>query len=335
MSDKIRVLIVDDSALMREALKAILSTDPAIEVVGIARDGKEGVEKAMVLKPNVITMDLKMPIMTGLEATESIMRELPTPIIVVSSIDPAVTAKALSMGAMDLVAVTDDIDAIAADLISKVKIASRVKPLRRMKLNACAVKAPKSVSEGGPSKVVAIGVSTGGPQALQEVLAKMPPLFPAGVLVVQHMSSGFIEGLAQWLNTTSCLHVTVAKAGEILTDGAIMLAPDDLHLKIDRNGRISLSENINKGIFHVPSIDVMMQSVAEAFAGNAIGVIMTGMGSDGVAGIRAIKKAGGVTIAQDEKTSVIYGMNKVAVDAKLIDYVVPLGQISEQIVRLV
>ena len=334
MSDKIRVLIIDDSALIRAALGAILATDPAIEVAGFAKDGKEGVEKARALKPNVITMDLKMPVMSGLEATDSIMREIPTPIIIVSTKNPAMMVNALCMGAMDFVVITENINAIAADLISKTKRAARVHPIKRIGFKPYTVKVPKPVSGKGLSRVVAIGSSTGGPNALQEVLAKLPRLFPAGILIVQHISQGFIEGLAEWLDATSYLHVTVAKAGEILRDEMIMLAPDDLHIRIDSDGRISLSENANKALFHVPSIDIMMQSAAEAFGGNTIGVIMTGMGSDGVEGIRAIKKAGGMTIAQDEKTSVIYGMNKVAVDAKLIDYVVPLSQISEQIVKL-
>ncbi len=335
MNGKIRVLIVDDSALMREALKSIIEKDPVIEVVGLAKNGKEGVEKALLLKPDVITMDLKMPMMSGLEATEAIMEELPIPIIVVSSMDITVIVKALSIGAMDFVAVTSDIETIAADLITKIKIASHVKPLRRMKIRACPVKAPKELRGKETSKVVAIGVSTGGPQALQQVLAKLPPDFPCGILIVQHMSKGFIDGLAEWLNTASCLHVNIAKAGDILKKGMIMLAPDDLHMRIGSDGRIVLSENTSKAIVHVPSIDVMMKSVADYYQENAIGVIMTGMGQDGVDGIRAIRKAGGKTIAQDEKSSVIFGMNKAAIDMGLIDKVVSLERIAEEITNMV
>ncbi len=333
--DKIRVLIVDDSALMREALKSIIGQDPEIEIVGLAKNGKEGVEKALLLKPNVITMDLKMPMMSGLEAIETILEELPIPIIVVSSMDITIIVKALSIGAMDFVAVTSDIETIAADLITKIKIASRVRPLRRIKIKPCAIKAPKELNRGSASKAVAIGVSTGGPQALQQILAKLPATFPCGILIVQHMSSGFIEGLAEWLNTTSCLHVSVAKAGDILKSGMILLAPDDLHMRVGNDGRIALSENTNKEIVHVPSIDVMMKSVADYYQENAVGVIMTGMGQDGVEGIRAIRQAGGRTIAQDEKSSVIFGMNKVAIDMGLIDEVVALEIMAEKLIGMV
>lgn len=335
MANKIRVLIVDDSALMREALKSIIEKDPDIEVVGLAKNGKEGVEKALLLKPNVITMDLKMPMMSGLEATEAIMEELPVPIIVVSSMDITVIVKALSIGAMDFVAVTSDIETIAEDLITKIKIASRVKPLRRMKIGPCAIKAPKHLGEKKMSRAVAIGISTGGPQALQQVLSQLPSNFPCGILIVQHMSKGFIDGLAEWLNTTSCLHVSVAKTGDILSSGAVMLAPDSLHTRIGGDGRITLSENTSKTVIHVPSIDIMMKSMADYYEENVVGVIMTGMGQDGVDGIRAIKKAGGRTIAQDEKSSVIFGMNKIAIDSGLIDRIVSLEDIAKELTKIV
>jgi len=334
-AEKIRVLIVDDSALMREALKSILEQDPSIEVAGMAKDGKEGVDKALTLKPDVITMDLKMPIMSGTEAIDSIMGELPIPIIVVSSMDTAVIVRALSMGAMDFVAVTADIETIAADLISKVKIASRVKPLRRIKIKPCVVKAVKTSGDGELSGLVAIGVSTGGPQALQAVFAKLSPSLPAGILVVQHMSKGFIEGLAEWLNVTSPLRVSVARAGDALKNGMIMLAPDDLHMRMGSDGKIVLIEHTGKSISHVPAIDVMMKSAADSYGGNLIGVIMTGMGQDGVEGIKAIKKMGGKTIAQDEKSSVVYGMNKLAVDAGCVDSVVSLDKIADEILKLI
>lgn len=334
--NKIRVLIVDDSAIMREALKSILEQDPNIEVVGLAKNGKEGVEKALALKPNVITMDLNMPIMSGFEATEKIMEELPVPIIVASSIDTSAIVKALSIGAMDFVAVGEGIETIAAELISKIKMASGIKPLRRMHIKPCVVKAPvPRAVRGEPSKVVAIGVSTGGPQALKVVFAKLPPDFPAGILVVQHMSKGFIEGLAEWLNGTSCLHVSVAKAGDILKRGMILLAPNDFDMCINNDGKIILRENTNKTIINVPSIDVMMKSAADSYEKDCVGVIMTGMCHDGVEGMRAIKKAGGMTIAQDEASSVVFGMNKAAINASCIDRVVPLDRIADEITGMV
>lgn len=335
MNDKIRVLIVDDSTLMREALKNILEQDPKIEIVGMAKDGKEGVEKAMKLRPDVITMDLKMPVMSGLEAIESIMVELPIPIIVVSAMDTAVIVKALDIGAMDFIAVSSDIETLAMELLMKIRVASRVKPLKRFRVKPCIIKAPKIADKTKLTKVVAIGVSTGGPQALQTLLSNIKPDFKAGVLVVQHMSKGFIEGLAEWLNGTSCLHVRVAKSGDELHNGMVLLAPDDYHMRISEEGRIILSENANKSIVHVPSIDVMMQSVAESFGENAIGVIMTGMGQDGVDGIKAIKKMCGMTLAQDEKTSVIFGMNKVAIESGNIDRIISLEKIAEELSKMI
>lgn len=333
MSQKIRVLIVDDSALVRQSLKAILSSDDEIEVVGEARNGMEGYEKTLVLKPNVVTMDLTMPVMDGIQAVERIMEECPTPIIVVSSMDVKVIVKALALGAMDFVAVTREIGEISEELMEKVKIASRVKPIRRMKITSTPRKI--SVRKDPVSKVVAIGVSTGGPQALEVLFSKLPADLPAAILVVQHISAGFIEGLVDWLHLSSSLHIQVAKAGDVLNNGVVFFAPDGVHMTVDEQERIVLKEDVSHTMLHVPSIDVMMESVADVYKKNAVGVIMTGMGRDGVKGISILKGSGGYTIAQDEKTSSIFGMNKIAIEEKLIDQVVPLEKIAEEIVRLV
>lgn len=333
MAEKIRVLIVDDSALMREALKQILLSDASIEVVGMARDGKEGAEKALTLKPDVITMDLKMPVMNGIEAIETIMEKRPVPIIVVSSMDARVIASALSIGAMDFVPVTEEIDQIAKGLIRKIKTASRVKPLRRIRIKPLP-KAPAPGKKKITDKIIAIGISTGGPQALQVLLSLLPANLPAGILIVQHISNGFIHGMAEWLRATSHVDIKVAAAGDVLKSGTVYFAPDDYHMTIDEGGVIGLKEDTADKRVHIPSIDVMMNSVAASFGENAIGVIMTGMGRDGVEGIKAINKSGGTTIAQDEKTSVIYGMNKLAVDAGYIDKIVALEDMGKELVKL-
>lgn len=333
---KIRVLIVDDSVLMREALKSILEQDEAIEVIGMASNGNEGVKKALALKPNVITMDLKMPLMSGVEAIQEIMEDLPTPIIVISTADMPVIAAALKFGAMDFVAVSSDIDTIAKDLIDKVKVASRVRPLRRYKLRAVTAPKPVKSATGGKrsaSRVVAIGVSTGGPQALEVVLSMMPRDFSGSVLIVQHMSKGFINGLAEWLNSSSHLDVRVAKAGDVLKAGTVYLAPDDYHMTVDKEGVIVLKEPSSKAAGHVPSIDVMMKSVADTYGDGAVGVLMTGMGQDGVEGMKAIRGSGGQTVVQDQESSVIFGMNKCAIDSGCADVVVPLIRIAEEIAR--
>lgn len=333
MPEKIRVLIVDDSALVRQSLKNILSADPGIEVIGEARDGREGCEKTRLLRPDVITMDLTMPVMGGLEATERIMEEAPTPIIVVSSMEVNVIVKALGLGAMDFVAVTQDIDTLSDEIREKVRIASHVRAIRRMKISHAPRKVPfkKDLAQ----KVVAIGISTGGPQALQVLLAKLPADLPASVLVVQHISPGFVQGLISWLGATSAIHLQLAKAGDALQNGTVLFAPDGFHMVVDENGRIELKEDLTHKMLHVPAIDVMMASVAKVYGETAVGIIMTGMGRDGVEGIGAIKRTGGYTIAQDEKTSVIYGMNKTAIDKGCIDRILPLDAIAEEIVRAV
>ncbi|MBL7072628.1 MAG: chemotaxis-specific protein-glutamate methyltransferase CheB [Candidatus Omnitrophica bacterium] len=333
MDKKIRVLIVDDSSLMRSAIESILRSDNKIEIVGTAGDGAEAVKKTKILKPDVITMDLKMPIMSGLEAIEKIMRDIPTPIIVVSTVDMEVIVKALGIGAMDFVPVTQDINSISRNLIQKVKIASRVRPIKRIKIRP--LKTKKKFKKKKISKIVAIGVSTGGPQALQVVLSKLPQDLPAGILIVQHMAEGFIGGLAEWLKNMSLMDIKVASSKEDLKTGIVFFAPDNYNVGVDEDGVIQLSESVNKSATYVPSIDVMMRSVALSYGENAVGVIMTGMGTDGVKGIAAIKKAGGKTIAQDEESSVIFGMNKVAIDKGYADKVVSLEKIADEIVKAV
>ncbi|MFH0984339.1 MAG: chemotaxis-specific protein-glutamate methyltransferase CheB [Candidatus Omnitrophota bacterium] len=333
MSDVIRVLIVDDSSLVRQSIGTILSSDPDVEVVGEARNGREACEKTLTLRPHVITMDLTMPEMDGAEAIMKIMEECPTPIIVVSSMNVNVIAKALALGAMDFVAVTGDIGEIRHDLIEKVKIASRVRAIRHLRSRFSPKTVP--VPREAASKIVVVGVSTGGPQALQILFSKLPPDFPAAILVVQHISPGFIQGLGDWLAQTTPLQYQVAKSGDMPQKGTVYFAPDNVHMMVDKHERIVLKEDLTKKMVHVPGIDVLMESVAEVFRGNAVGVIMTGMGRDGVAGISAINKSGGRTLAQDEKTSVIFGMNKLAIEAGAIDHVLPLEAIAEELVRIV
>lgn len=335
MKNKIRVLIVDDSALMREALKTVLSSDPVIEIVGEACDGIEGVRKVFDLKPDVITMDLKMPLMGGLDAIEKIMEETPVPIIVVSGMNVGIILKALSIGAMDFVAVTGEIDEIAKDLIEKIKIAANVTPIRRMKIEYLKKKAAPALPKKRASKVVAIGVSTGGPQALQVILSKLPTDFNAAVIIVQHISPGFIEGLAEWLKLSSTLDVRVAKSGDMMTEHTVFIAPDNYHINIDNDGMISLKEDTTRHELHVPSINKMMKSIADSYGEGSIGVIMTGMGEDGVEGIKAIKEAGGFTIAQDEATSTIFGMNRSAIKAGYVDKVLAIDRIAEELTKAV
>jgi two-component system chemotaxis response regulator CheB len=333
MSEPIRVLIVDDSPFMREVLETALGSEPSIEVIGTAGNGEEGVRMALQRHPNVITMDLQMPVMGGHEAIERIMREEPTPIIVVSSLNTDHIVRALDAGAMDFVAVTRGIEAVTADVIEKVKIASRVRPRRYVNLRPAGDRRP--ARRRSVFRAVAVGISTGGPQALRTVLSGLPSDFPAGVLIVQHMSPGFIDGMVRWLETASSLDIRVPVDGQVLDPGTVFIAPDRCHLEIARGRAVRLRGTSGDEAAHVPSIDVMMASVAETFGRDAIGVIMTGMGRDGVEGLRAIRRAGGVTIAQDEETSAVYGMNRAAVEAGVVDRVVPLERIAAEIVGIV
>ncbi|MBF0494279.1 MAG: chemotaxis-specific protein-glutamate methyltransferase CheB [Candidatus Omnitrophica bacterium] len=334
MPEKIRVLIADDSSLMREAIKAILESDPDIEVIGMAKDGQEAIDKALALKPTVITMDMNMPKKNGIEAIEEIMRSVPTPIIVISTMNVNVIIKALGIGAMDFVCITHDISVVKKDLLAKVKISSRVKAIRRMKIGPFSPKVIPAQHKT-TSKIIAIGVSTGGPQALETVLAGIPSDFPAGIAVVQHISEGFINGLAEWLGTTSGLEVKVARSGDVLKKGTVLLAPDKYNFTLNGEGVVILKEPVSqKAVQQIPSIDELMCSVAASYGDRAVGVIMTGMSSDGVKGIREIKHAGGITISQDEKSSVIFGMNKLAIETGCVDRVIPLDRIAKELIEL-
>ncbi|HNV87170.1 MAG TPA: chemotaxis-specific protein-glutamate methyltransferase CheB [Candidatus Omnitrophota bacterium] len=332
MADIIKVLIVDDSPFIREALKSILEQDPDIKVVGLAKNGREALEAIRDSKPNVVTMDIKMPVMDGFDAIEAIMTEQPVPVIVVSTSEVDTVVRALNIGAMDFVSIRQGIDEIARELVYKIKIASKVKALKRLRIKP--LEKAYRTETSSAMKIIAIGVSTGGPQALQIVLSKLPQDLGAGILIVQHMSKGFIEGMAEWLRAHSRLAIRVAREGDVLKPGMVLFAPDGCHMLINYQGKIILQADQESASVHIPSIDVTMKAVAEAYREHAIGVIMTGMGHDGVEGIRAIKKAGGKTISQDEHSSVIFGMNKLAIEAGSVDQVASLDDLADAIIRM-
>lgn len=333
MQKQIRVLVVDDSLFARNAIQSILEEDPNMLVVGFAENGLEAIQKTKDLKPDVITMDLTMPKMGGADTIQEIMQKFPTPIIIVSKVEINEIVACLGLGAMDFVAVQDDMDVLGAELREKVKLASRVRPLRQFKLTPRLSKAPKRERMEQNQKLVAIGVSTGGPQALLAVVSKLPANFPSPILVVQHMSKGFIHGLAEWLTQYTPLRVCVAEQGDPILPGTIYFAPDDAHLTVTAMGTMALVADRNTMGLHVPSVDVLLKSVADVYGTKAVGVIMTGMGRDGVDGIKAIYDVGGTTIAQDEASSVIYGMNKLAVDMKCVSRVVPLDKIADELIN--
>ncbi|HEX6822090.1 MAG TPA: chemotaxis response regulator protein-glutamate methylesterase [Candidatus Sulfotelmatobacter sp.] len=320
---KVRVLVTDDSALMRKLIPQMLAADESIEVVGTAMDGSFCLKKIEELKPNVVTLDLEMPGMNGIDTLKEIMRREPVPVIVFSSHSTegaTVTMKALGLGAFDFVPKPKDPSAhmaeVARELIAKVKAAADCKLKPRL-LNGLPAKPQKSSApSSAPNKIVAIGVSTGGPQALEFVLSQLPGDFPSAVVVVQHMPEGFTDMFARRLDEVCPLRVKEAQSGDVLQAGRVLVCPGSRHMKVKRLplGDIVVLSDEPRVNGHRPSADVLLRSVAEEFKNHAVGVLMTGMGDDGAEGMGAIKKEGGMTLAQSEESCVVFGMPKAAIE---------------------
>jgi two-component system chemotaxis response regulator CheB len=334
----VRVLVVDDSALMRKLIPQLLQADDSIEVVGTAMDGTFCLKKIEELKPNVVTLDLEMPGMNGIDTLKEIMRRQPVPVIVFSSHSTegaSVTLKALGLGAFDFVAKPRDasmhLAETAKELISKVKAAADCKLKPRI-LPGIIVRPEKREAPpaGSPTKIVAIGISTGGPQALEFVLSQLPADFPASVVVVQHMPEGFTDMFARRLDELSALRVKEAQSGDVLLPGRVLICPGSRHIKVKRlpMGDIAVLCDDPRVNGHRPSADVLLRSAAEEFKTQAVGVLMTGMGDDGAEGMGAVKKAGGMTIAQSEDSCVVYGMPKAAIERGYASRVVALDVMS-------
>lgn len=326
----IRVLITDDSKVVRLLIRALIEQEPDIEVVGEAENGQQAVALTKSLKPDVITMDIRMPVMDGFEATQIIMMECPTPILVVSasvnSEDLMIAFNALEAGALGVIEKPpglhgDDYDKVKRDLVNALKAYHEIKVIRhRSKKPGIPEVEPykaghdKLVSGEVLNEVVAIGASTGGPALLGDILRAMPINFPVPIVIVQHISEGFTNGLAMWLNDVSRLIVKVAEDGEILRPGAVYIAPYGTHMVVDRKDGL-LATKLEKPSGHYtfcPAVDRLFESVAERCPGHGLGVLLTGMGSDGAKGLLAMSKANCFTIGQDEKSSVVYGMPKEA-----------------------
>jgi two-component system, chemotaxis family, protein-glutamate methylesterase/glutaminase len=345
MGRHIRVLVVDDSLVAREMLSQILASDSEIEVVGEARDGEAAVRMVAELKPDLITMDIHMPKMDGLEATEQIMAFHPTPILVVSS---SVHGEgmgrafgALSAGALEVVKKPEpsewaDLDRIARDMIRKVKVLSNVRVVTHVRgRRPGRAPAAEGADPGLPTdgfRIIAIGSSTGGPSALAKVLGRLPAGLPVPVVVTQHMADGFVPGLVTWLDGITSLDVVVAEHGAAIEPGVIYVAPTGVNLEVG-GARLRLTHPA-AGQIYVPCADNLFSSVARSYGRHAVGVILTGMGADGAGGLRALRDAGGVTIAQDEKTSVVFGMPKAAIDGGAVRHVQPVEQIGETLATL-
>jgi len=344
----IRVLVVDDSAFVRQALTRMLAAAPDLDVVGTAADGQEGVQKVLDLRPDVVTLDVKMPRLDGLEALRQIMARCPTPVLLLSSLTSEagdVTLRGLELGAMDFIdksSVQGNMNLLnlADELVAKVRALASV-PRARL------VQAPPPLPAAAPprargrhvrAEVVVIGTSTGGPPALQQIIPRLPQQLAASILVVQHMPVGFTRSLAERLDQRSLLPVREAEDGEPLVAGLVLVAPAGRHMKLRRRAgqapRIWLDDE-PKNALHRPSVDVLMASVAKACGAQALGIVLTGMGADGVEGLRAIRDAGGRTLAESEESCVIYGMPKAALEAGVAERAVHLARMADEIVAAV
>jgi two-component system, chemotaxis family, protein-glutamate methylesterase/glutaminase len=325
MKQSVRVLVVDDSALMRKLLPQIIESDGYIQVVGTAMDGEFALKKIEELRPDVITLDLETPRMDGMETLKQITRRFKTPVIVVSAHTTdgaAATFRALNQGAFDFVAKPKDalsahMEVITRDLITKIRAAamSRLVPQREIKLNFDRVQKASKVRPLA-RKVIAIGISTGGPNSLQYVLSQLPADFPAAIVVVQHMPEGFTELFARRLDECCAVDVKEAQAGDLLLAGRVLISPGNKHLKVRRMPQASVAIlNDDPAVNgHRPSADVLFYSVAAEFGSDSLGVLMTGMGEDGAEGLGAMRRAGALTIAQDEQSSVVFGMPRAAIE---------------------
>jgi two-component system chemotaxis response regulator CheB len=322
-------------------IRSILESDPELQVVGEAVNGAEAVRLCAALAPDILTMDIQMPVMDGFEAIRRIMNTSPRPIVVVTSIDSSelvqVSFKALELGAITVMAKPRGLigqDPEAKNLIAQVKAMAEVKVVRRVYQAPVAeslLPSPKwNIETRQLPRAVAVGVSTGGPPALQTLFAGLNQEFPVPILVVQHISKGFIEGLVSWLNETTPLHCKLAEHGETLQSGTVYFAPDNVHLTVRSPSLVWLDEKDGRQ-GHIPSVNMLFESAARVFGGSTVGILLTGMGSDGAKGLLALRQKGAVTIAQDESSSVIFGMPKAAIDMGAAEYVLPVGLIAPQL----
>jgi len=340
----VRAVVADGSATSRSLLVQVLTADPVITIVGEAADGAAALRLTRTLRPSIVLLDLQLPGMAGLEVTQRIMREAPTPIIVVAAgSEPAQVEdglQAVRLGALTVLPRlpgrgSPEFRRAAAHLTSTLKALAEVTVIRRRWLSAAtpaaAVPRPRSAA---PARVIAIGASTGGPVALRGLLERLPETLAVPVVIVQHMAAGFIPGLAAWLGSSTPLAVKVAVGGEPLRAATVYIAADGHHLEIDARERAVYSRRAAVGGFR-PSADVLLDSTARVYGPSAVGVILSGMGTDGLAGARAVRSAGGVVMAQDADSSAVFGMPGAVITAGLADVVGPVDRLARELSALV
>jgi len=341
---KTRVLIVDDSAIVRKVFSEELSRFPDIEIVGTAPDPFVARDKIVRLQPDVITLDIEMPRMDGLTFLKKLMKYYPLPVIIVSSLTPkggALTLEAMDSGAVEVIAKPGGaytVGDMSVQLADKIRAASRVKIIRKASDKEAVLKKSEPIKALAKTsnKVIAIGASTGGTEALKTVLTKMPPNSP-GILVVQHMPAAFTTAFAERLNGLCQITVKEARNSDSVNPGTALIAPGNWHMILRRSGARYYVEVKDGPMVHHqrPSVDVLFKSTAKSAGPNSIGVILTGMGSDGAEGLLEMKQEGAKTIAQDERSCIVFGMPKEAIELGAVDKVVPLDRVAEKIVRMV
>lgn len=343
----IKVLVVEDSPVIRDFLVHILDSGPEMQVIGTAGDGEKAIESAVRLKPDVITMDIHMPKMDGLEATKRIMEVMPTPIVIVTGSsaarEVATAFHAMEVGALAVVprprGISDpEYETTAKELIQTIRLMSEVKVVRRLPhlIKKLALPTPAAKVEAVPAeiKLVVVGGSTGAPLVLQAIFSHLPKEFPVPVLTVQHIAAGFISGFAEWLNAASALQIRIAIDGEYLLPGHVYLAPDGLHMGVADGNRVMLSKDTPENGLR-PSVSYLFRSAAQVFGKNAVGVLLTGMGNDGAEELKLMKDKGAVTIAQDKESSIVHGMPGEAIALGAATYVLPAEEIASALITVV
>ncbi|MGD0036009.1 MAG: chemotaxis response regulator protein-glutamate methylesterase [Bacteroidota bacterium] len=354
----IKVIVIDDSAFMRKSLTLMLESDREIRVIATARDGSEGIEKISKLKPDIVTLDIEMPSMDGLTALKIIMEQMPVPVLMVSSLtteSAQATMQAFDLGAVDfiskdLASISTNIKNIKGELIDKIKQIARSRLIQtRFRMRRLVQSSRDKKDQIAPAskiisfenvasdfQAVVVGISTGGPEALHNLIPKIPKQFPIGMAIVQHMPPHFTKSLADRLNIISKVNVKEAEQGEVVEPGKVLIAPGGRHLTFRNDGPNVITEISDEPInaLYRPSADIMMKSAGITFHGPLLGVIMTGMGKDGVEGLKCIKSKGGYVIAQDEESCIVYGMPQAALEEGVVDSMVSLENISVAFNRL-
>lgn len=342
----IKVLVVDDSPTIREIMKDILSSDKDIEVIGAVSNGEEAIRFMGKNKPDIITMDIDMPKMNGFEATRKIMETTPVPIVIITALfnskDIDRTFQAMEAGAVSVIekptAITDDdFDKASQNIVHMIKLMSEIKVIKRKTIYKNKKTGPlenyKSKNTLSSIKIAAIGVSTGGPPVLQSIFSKLPSNIKIPILVVQHITPGFIEGLVDWLSGVTEYPIHIAVHGEKVLPGHIYFAPDGFHMEIRGDGKIFLNGAEKENGLR-PAVSFLFRSIARYYGKNSIGILLTGMGKDGAEELKLLKDIGAITVAQDKETSIVYGMPGEAVKLDAATYILPPEKIAELFGRL-